>query len=230
MGNEIRKISDVIEIERITSDTKMLAEENGYARRIPVDILTSLIKDTVTGTSVTLNDVSSIEHTLGLKIGGMTRKCANLIPYPYFHTSRTSNGITWTVNQDRSITVNGTATAQSEFYLFDKTSAFIGKEVSMCGGSSDCNLVAINYAGSNFTDVGNGKTFTPSGDIGLWLIVPSGKTINNQTFYPMLNYGPTTLPYEPYFEGLRSASATKVESVGANLFGGDVFYSSSCCA
>lgn len=34
----------------------------------------------------------------------------------------------------------------------------------------------------------------------------------------MLNEGSTALPYEPYFEGLRSAPVTEVESVGVNLF------------
>ena len=33
----------------------------------------------------------------------------------------------------------------------------------------------------------------------------------------MLNKGSTALPYEPYFEGLRSAPVTAIESVGANL-------------
>ena len=44
------------------------------------------------------------------KIGGMTRKCTNLIPFPYLNYSKTENGITWTVNADGSITANGTAT------------------------------------------------------------------------------------------------------------------------
>lgn len=34
----------------------------------------------------------------------------------------------------------------------------------------------------------------------------------------MLNAGTTALPYEPYFEGLRSAKVESVESVGVNLF------------
>ena len=35
---------------------------------------------------------------------------------------------------------------------------------------------------------------------------------------PMINEGSTALPYEPYFEGLRSAPVTEVESVGKNLW------------
>ena len=41
----------------------------------------------------------------------------NLIPYPYSQTTKTENGITFTDNGDRTITVNGTATADTWFIL-----------------------------------------------------------------------------------------------------------------
>ena len=66
---------------------------------------------------------------------------------------------------------------------------------------------------------GASKTFTfPSGYVyyGLFVRVHPNITVNT-TVYPMLNKGETALPYEPYFEGLRSAPVTEVESVGANL-------------
>ena len=43
-----------------------------------------------------------------LNVGG-----SNLIPYPYTDTTKTENGITFTDNGDRSITINGTATGPS---------------------------------------------------------------------------------------------------------------------
>lgn len=43
----------------------------------------------------------------------------NLIPYPYYRpNSYTTNGITWTVNEDGSITVNGTATSTAFYAIF----------------------------------------------------------------------------------------------------------------
>lgn len=153
------------------------------------------------------------------KIGGMTRKCANLIPFPYANPSYEMNGITFTNNGDGSITVNGTATQQAYFILMSETSAYVNKTISASGGkSSQCQLVIINYGGDgNYYDSGQGVTATPIGDIGVWIVVSGGATVNNETIYPMLNEGSTALPYEPYFEGLRSASVTEVESVGANL-------------
>ena len=39
----------------------------------------------------------------------------NLVPFPYFASSYTTNGITFTVNSDGTITANGTATALAIF-------------------------------------------------------------------------------------------------------------------
>ena len=54
------------------------------------------------------NTVKSVKAQLANK---------NLIPYPYTDTTKTLNGITFTVNSDGSVTVNGTATAQAYFKL-----------------------------------------------------------------------------------------------------------------
>ena len=50
----------------------------------------------------------------------ITRTGKNLIPYPYYHTTRTDSGITWTDNGDGTITANGTATATSFFALWGR--------------------------------------------------------------------------------------------------------------
>jgi hypothetical protein len=52
-----------------------------------------------------------------LKIGGMTYKSKNLIPFPWVNTTMTKNGLTFTDNNDGTVTVKGTATAMTVFYL-----------------------------------------------------------------------------------------------------------------
>ena len=52
-------------------------------------------------------DIAKIQKTqsiLGAK---------NLLAYPYYDQSQVKNGVTWTINDDTSITVNGTATSYS---------------------------------------------------------------------------------------------------------------------
>lgn len=151
------------------------------------------------------------------KLGGMTRKCTNLLPNTY--TTQTISGVTFTVNNDGSITANGTATATIYFKLavFNVT---IGNTyyLSGCpsGGSWSKYLL---YVDANKPDTGSGASFTAtSTEHSVTLFIASGVTVSNITCYPMLNAGATALPYEPYFEGLRSAPVTSVESVGANLW------------
>ena len=48
---------------------------------------------------------------------GVGDKTKNLIPYPYYETTLTRSGITFTDNGDGSITANGTATARAYFKL-----------------------------------------------------------------------------------------------------------------
>lgn len=44
---------------------------------------------------------------------------ANLFPFPYADSTKTANGITYTVNSDESVTITGTATDASQFYVVE---------------------------------------------------------------------------------------------------------------
>lgn len=111
---------------------------------------------------------------------------ANLIRFPYHSQNNTSQGITWTINEDGSVTANGTATANSYFALTNK--------------------IVWHSTSFNVFDTPktiNGITFSPelnynSNNRQLYITVESGKTVTDKTFYPMANYGNTLKPYEPY--------------------------------
>jgi hypothetical protein len=75
---------------------------------------------------------------------------------------------------------------------------------------------------SNSVEVGGTKTFTYDGVSYLRFIGNDQSASESVTYKVMLNPGDTALPYEPYFEGLRSAPVTEVESVGINILCGDV--------
>lgn len=124
--------------------------------------------------------------------------------------SQTINGITFTVNEDGSITANGTATNVATFKLVDFE---LEKDIQYClsgcpnGGSpSTYEFAVINpttwmeYVG----DYGVGATFTGwQGLCRVRIEVKKGITINNLTFYPMIRLASETDDtYEPYYEGL----------------------------
>jgi hypothetical protein len=80
----------------------------------------TLEKEVVTSNSM-INEVPAEKMTYCSieEIGGMSHKSENLIPFPYIDgnigVSVVKNGVTFLVNTDGSITVSGTATAQTYF-------------------------------------------------------------------------------------------------------------------
>ena len=168
-----------------------------------------------------------------LKLGGMSYKTKNLIPFPYYHGKQTINGITWTVNSDGSIKAHGTATSDSTFYcIYDSTGyrqtilsgSYYFKALRSAGSYSTFYARVIAYdenlTSTNYTDLGSGTTITlnSNAQISVLIRVLSGATVSNLYFFPMLNEGSNELSYEPYFEGIRNAKVTELVSKGKNLF------------
>lgn len=162
------------------------------------------------------------------KIGGMTYKSKNLFAFPYSSATLTSAGITFTDNGDGSITLNGTNDGQynSTFFLStaEKPINFhAGTYRAAAFGSNGERLSSIEfvaYDGVEWISIHNKPlTIDKNRSFGIYIQIPKGETnvYDNVTVYPMLNEGTTALPYEPYFEGLRSASVSELKSEGANL-------------
>ena len=99
----------------------------------------------------------------------------------------TTNGITFTKNNDGSVTVNGTATADA---VYDMTLSLrkVGKYLMQ--GCPSGGSVNTYYLGNiSYSDTGNGYianiTSAPSGH-GFRIYVKSGTTVNNLRFYPQI--------------------------------------------
>lgn len=144
----------------------------------------------------------------------------NLIPYPYYNKSGVINGITYTVNSDGSILVNGTATANSSFILvsnispirLDKSKKYVLSGCPAGGGFESYRIFIQNTTyQQGYSDVGNGVPFTAEyTDYYIFIIIGEGVTVNNLVFRPMLNHGASALPYEPYISDTLSV-ATPIE-------------------
>lgn len=157
------------------------------------------------------------------KITGKTVKTTNLIPYPYYDgTSATENGITFTVNTDGTITVNGTATKQAVFYLVAPYTVLSSKAGCMSGcpsggSSTTYSLEAYSRESEYHSDVGSGVLIPANFSCRVAIVIKQGTTVNNLVFKPMLNEGSTALPYMPYFSGLKNAFFKEIVSTGKNL-------------
>ena len=132
------------------------------------------------------------------------------------------NGVTIIVNEDKSITLNGTSTGNIYFNLnknsaSDETGVIYftlenGKKYTSYLKNSIQGLDFITRSNTQNTallKIGNGKenavqTYTGATDNECWsyLQIASGTTFNNVTVYPMILEGEYTLetaePYEPY--------------------------------
>ena len=140
---------------------------------------------------------------------GLRSTGRNLIPFPYSENTETINGVTFTVNDDGSVTVNGTATSQINFFFASSLKPIltfpIGTVLSISGcpsgGSGSTfflNLLSTDYI-EGIIDVGNGGTITTTKkSYYLYFRIEEGVTLTNAVIRPMLNYGSSALPYEPY--------------------------------
>lgn len=127
--------------------------------------------------------------------------------------STTSNGITFTVNADKSVTVNGTATADAVLLLTTSTRGEVdlkrltGKNIILSGcpkgGSSTTYKLQFWSASKWAVDTGSGATLDLSTVPDTWnfaISIISGTTVNNLTFYPMIRLANTDDTYKPYQE------------------------------
>ena len=140
---------------------------------------------------------------------GVTVAMQNLTPYPYYRASGyAQNGITYTVNDDDSITANGTATGTSYFALcISSNPVYFPPGTYSMGGVPDGSFggdLPLQFWFSSASD-GNRFGVTPGGrtftlDVGTYygisVCVPVGNTVDNVTFYPMLTVGKTVLPFK----------------------------------
>ena len=213
---------DEVEEDYKAADATLKEEIDGKADKgnAIIDNTTALVRT---------NPESVLPYASINEVGGMTRKCTNLIPFSYKDYTLTQNGITFTPNSDGSIQISGTATAGVSYYLIsESTRAPIkaGTYILSLKGTADNNVTfIIGVSGDKEYNsyVGDSPILTISKETTFYvrLRVATGATVNG-TYYPMLNEGTEALPYKPYFEGLRSTKITRFESVGKNLFGGEV--------
>lgn len=156
-----------------------------------------------------------------------TSQGRNLISYPYYNgTSFESNGVTYTVNEvDGTITVNGTATKESDFRLVspydtsDRKTLELGQTYTLSDSVNQSNgsgyqapiyfqFVRIDTTKNDFnygisTNYGN-MTWTASDanllQYGIRIVVRSGVTADNVVMKPMLEVGAIAHSYEPTTE------------------------------
>lgn len=119
--------------------------------------------------------------------------------------SKTINGITFAVNPDGSVTVNGTATEQATFDYARNGVIYPNAAYKITGcpaGGSDSTYSLVVFDGSS-TVIGkvygnNAVNYNGEAEIWARIVIRAGSTVTNIVFKPQLELGSTATPYEPY--------------------------------
>lgn len=178
---------------QISADAAAVSETNAKTSEANAKTYAEQAK-TVSGEQVALN-----RQTLGYSKKNLLKNTA---------VSSTINGVTFTVNDDGSVTVNGTATGDAEkglctfvptpneTYVFD---AVNGETVNW---NYACYIKGIDGSES-WQAARGGYKFTPTTNkpITCHIYIKSGTTVENLTFYPMIRSAEITDgTYEPYVD------------------------------
>lgn len=185
----------------------------------------------------------SIESNVNLKKEidkTSTLQGQNLIPYPYDGTEGNTNGITWTVNDDGSVTANGTASKEAPYSLIypynlsTVKSLQLGNTYIISDGLTDEQHTNVGYMQLVRYDKNNptnwkyevssmkGTEIYTANDentlqYGIRLIIRNGATANNITFKPMLEVGTMSHEYQPTTISNTSLNERLSDQQGQNL-------------
>ena len=175
----------------------------------------SIVNYTMYGNSVQ-NETPTPANPIEIESVGI--RSSNLLPYPYKAKTSTVNGVTFTMNNDGSILINGTAKAATTVYLHQDTKNLLpgiksGDTIAVSKFSDDeeqrglvyfiCNY--YNEAGSmkqgaQATTAINGYATVTDEWKGMaaYLHIPNGNTINNLLLKLKIGIGKPATDWEPF--------------------------------
>jgi hypothetical protein len=169
------------------------------------------------------NQVTGIYEVMG-KNGAK-----NLTPFPYFNSSpHTTNGITFTVNSDGSVTASGTASSDAYFRCTyasgDEHIALLADTDYIINGTGNASAAVILRDSTN-TKVASARatdatySCTSAGNYDIVLLVDNGTDLTTPlTIYPMVRYASdsdsTYQPYAKTNQELTAENQTLTNKVG----------------
>ncbi len=119
--------------------------------------------------------------------GVTLKRCGkNLLPYPYYNTTKTTNGITFTDNGDGSVTISGTASDNAYFYLRRNADY----------GTQQINAIDKNSA-NNGVYTASSRIYYNAVNKTVTININPGTTLN-ETVYPQVELGVKATDYEAY--------------------------------
>lgn len=175
-----------------TATTKI---SNGITFTVNSDKTVNVNGTNDTSANIGSIDISKIENLEGENI------C------PSLNTTRTINGVTFTKNKDGSITMNGTATAETTYPINVNTTT--NTRTVLLKANSKYRMLSSYESGKYTTQVfylkNNVTTYSSSlietveeTKVGMYIRVYKNAVLENVTIYPQITKGEEYKPYVPY--------------------------------
>lgn len=212
-----------------------IAEYDAHAESVLTetdDLFNALNTEKTSGTELYIEDAKPC-RAMNTEIDGMykqeTTSGKNLLEV--VATSQTINGITFTINKDKTVTVNGTANGNSILILnsfdFQNGETYILNGCPNNGGINSYKLDAFGQTGLS-NDIGNGIGINIGGQRNIRIVIFDGNSVNNLVFKPMIIKGSQATEYEPYTGAIASPNpdyqqeieqveSVKLQCTGSNL-------------
>ena len=142
--------------------------------------------------------------------------------------NQTSNGVTITINPDKSITLNGTSTAEfyprltgnfkleNQEYTLSSVVEMQDTRIKMVLRQSSQNVQIVQLYNGSETTFNN----TYSDNVYAYMVVRANQTFENFTIYPMLEKGNVSNNYEPFTGGQASPNPDyyqEINNIKGNL-------------
>ena len=185
--------------DKITEIKEDLNETN----KVAFDSVSSFLEfEDLAGTEININSIYSIPLTIDTTPGNIIKRIGkNLLYNPYDSGNITLNGITSVVNEDGSVHLSGTAT-NTYYFIFvgeSQRRPISAGTYTISGGVDSIRLIIGITDIGQYTDVGNGATFTITRDTTFYMKIKieSGTSVDVNV-YPQIEKGSTKTTWEPY--------------------------------
>ena len=161
------------------------------------------IQGSASGTEVVVQDAAEMESVLQLSGNSEqdSRSGKNLLKNTAI--TQTINGITFTINEDKTITAKGTATANINLSITKDCNLAIGKKYALRGTGyvqphSDIIIQSLDYQ-EYYVTFADKVTFTPQNNTVFEVVLRIFKDANvDMIVYPQIEEGTELTDYEPY--------------------------------
>lgn len=201
-----------------TSSNK-IAELEKELKEAQEDFYQNSIRGQASGEYIHVEDSSNCRARIGISGNHeqATREGYNLLDLTsLIGKTETKNGVTYKINEDCSITVNGTPTDYTSFNLLDMS--LKAGTYKFVDGLNNNNVFLQTLGDFQYTSQNNTFSLAEDGKATVYLVILVGApTLNNATLYPMIYEGTEDKPYEQYGAMPSPDYRSKVVAVGSNV-------------